>query len=46
LYVVPNFPVKNGGANRISPPGDNFTPIQGTFSPLGDKLAPGGKVCP
>jgi hypothetical protein len=32
------------GEQRISPPGDNFTPW-GQNSPLGDKFAPGVKVC-
>jgi hypothetical protein len=33
------------GEQRISPPGDNFTP-RGRNSPLGDNFAPGGKVFP
>jgi hypothetical protein len=34
------------GKQRISPPGDNFTPTRGQNSPLGDKFAPGVKVFP
>jgi hypothetical protein len=33
------------GEQRISPPGDNFTP-RGQNSPLGDNVAPDVKVCP
>jgi hypothetical protein len=31
------------GEQRISPPGDNFTP-RGQISPLGSKFAPRGEV--
>jgi hypothetical protein len=33
------------GKQRISPPGDNFTPM-GQNSPLGDNFAPGGQCLP
>jgi hypothetical protein len=33
------------GKQRISPPGDNFTP-RGQNSPLGDKFTPGGQIRP
>jgi hypothetical protein len=41
LYVLEEW----RGEQRISPPGDNFTP-RGQNSPLGDNFAPGGQVRP